>query len=359
MRRLAYGLVALTVAGCSSIGPRTVPRDRVDYANAMSDSWKDQILLNIVRLRYGDTPTFLDISSVISAYTVQAGAQATGAVNIGVPEDTQVLPNASAAIAASGGFNDRPTISYTPLSGRKFAQSLLQPIPPGAIFSLISAGYPVEVVVPVTVRALNGVYNHATLAGLRRPADPDFYPLVEAWRRIQLSRSFSMRIEKRGDEQLTIGVFASRLEPEVRRDIEFIGRTLNLKAVNGEILLQYGALQRTQNELAVLSRSMIEVLNELAADIEVPSEHASAGRTFGTAQLPENASLYDAPMVRIHSGPAPPTDPFAGVHYRGTWYWISDQDLRSKRSLTFLLLFFSLAETGVTPEAPVLTIPVQ
>jgi len=33
--------------------------------------------------------------------------------------------------------------------------------------------------------------------------------------------------------------------------------------------------------------------------------------------------------------------------------------MRSKRSLTFLLLFFSLAETGVVPEAPVLTIPVQ
>ena len=45
--------------------------------------------------------------------------------------------------------------------------------------------------------------------------------------------------------------------------------------------------------------------------------------------------------------------------YRGSWYWISDTDLSSKRSLTFLLLFFSLAETGVTPEGPVLTIPVQ
>jgi hypothetical protein len=49
----------------------------------------------------------------------------------------------------------------------------------------------------------------------------------------------------------------------------------------------------------------------------------------------------------------------AAVLYRGVWYWISDHDIHSKRSLTFLLLFFSLAETGVVPDSPVLTIPVQ
>lgn len=114
-------LALLAVTACRSIGPDSVPRDRVDYSNALADSWKDQIVLNIVRLRYGDTPTFLDVSSVISAYTRQVATQATGAVNIGVPEDSTVTPNASTNLSAGGSFNDRPTISYTPLTGRKFA----------------------------------------------------------------------------------------------------------------------------------------------------------------------------------------------------------------------------------------------
>ena len=83
---------------------------------------------------------------------------------------------------------------------------------------------------------------------------------MDALRRIQLSRSFSLRIEKRGDEQVTIGVFAARLDPELRRDLEFVKNTLNLKADNGEIALEYGALQRNPSELAVLSRSMIEIM---------------------------------------------------------------------------------------------------
>jgi hypothetical protein len=317
------------------------------------------MLLNIVRLRYGDTPTFMDVSSVISAYTLQGAVQAGGTVNVGVPGSSTTLPGGTGTVSAVGGYNDRPTISYTPLSGQKFARSLLLPIPPEAIFSLISAGYPADVVIPVTIRALNGIYNRTSQSGFRRPSEPEFDLLVDALRRIQLSRAFSMRFEKRGDDQIAIAVFASRPSPELQRDIDLVKKTLNLRAENGEIRLTYGALQRIPTELAVLSRSMIEVMAELAADIEVPAGHVAEGRTFPTPELSATASSYDRPQVRIQSGPVPPDDAFAAVSYRNTSYWISDRDLSSKRSLTFLLLFFALAETGVVPEAPVLTLPVQ
>jgi hypothetical protein len=352
--------IALALDGCSSIGPGSVPRDRVDYANALSDSWKDQMLLNIVRLRYADTPTFMDVSSVIAAYTIQVAANAGATANIGVPGNSTTLPNGTGSVGVAGGYNDRPTISYTPLTGAKFAKSLLKPIPPEAIFSLIAAGYPADVVLLATVRALNGVYNRTATGGQRRPSDPAFYPLVEAFRRIQASRVFSMRIEKRNEEEITIATFASRpLDPEVQRAVDFVRKTLNLNSENGETLLEYGAVQRSPGELAVLSRSMIEVMNEISADIEVPADDVADGRTYATAGPVSEASPYDQPRVKIQSGATPPNDAFTAVRYRDTWYWVSDHDYTSKRSLTFLLLFFSLAETGVVPEAPVLTIPVQ
>jgi len=215
-------------------------------------------------------------------------------------------------------------------------------------------------VIPLTVRALNGVYNRSIRGGVRQPADPDFYLLVEALKRIQLSRSFSLRVEKRGDEETAIAVFAApRLLPEVQRDVEFVHRTLNLSPKEGEVVLTYGALQRSGNELAVLSRSMLQIISHLAADVEVPPEDVADGRTFANTETGSDPNPLDTPQVRIHSGATAPSDAFAAVRYKDSWYWLDDSDFASKRGLTFLLLFFALAETGVVPQAPVLTIPIQ
>jgi hypothetical protein len=355
---LATGVVGVFVAGCSSIGPGSVPRDRIDYAGAIADSWKQQTLLNVVRLRYADAPTFMDVSSIIASYAFIGNVNAGVDVNIDLPGDSN-LPEAVGSIGGSGTYLDRPTLSYTPLTGDKFTRSLLRPIPPNAIFTLIASGYPADFMLQVTVRALNGVYNRSNAGGAARPADPEFYAMLDALRRIQLSGTFSLRLEKRGTDDTALIVISAPQSPDVQQDIALVSRVLNLVPEHGEITLTYGAVQRSPGELAVLSRSMIEILRELAAHIETPPEHVAAGRTFANIQLGPAPHARDQPIVRIHAGAIPPRDSFAAVPYHGTWYWIDDGDYDSKHAFTSLLLFFALAETGVQPQAPLLTLPVQ
>ena len=170
---VALIVALLVIASCSSVGPGSVRRDRVDYVGAVADSWKYQTLLNIVRLRYGDAPIFLDVSSVISSYTVQGTLMINGEI---ITDTTGSFVNPGAAAS----YTDKPTISYTPLTGDKFDKSLLRPLTPGTIFALIQAGWPADFVLRVTVRSINGIYNRASEGVQVRPADPEFYPLIEA-----------------------------------------------------------------------------------------------------------------------------------------------------------------------------------
>ena len=109
----------------------------------------------------------------------------------------------------------------------------------------------------------------------------------------------------------------------------------------------------------MLSRSMAEILIDLAAGIEVPAADIAEGRTAPSARVASAENPRDRPPVRILSGPAAPPDAFCAVHYRNVLFWIDDRDFASKRVFTLLMIFFSLAETGVTPVVPALTVPVS
>jgi hypothetical protein len=352
---LPLALAPILLAGaCASIGPATVPRDRADYIGAVADSWKEQTLLNIVRMRYGDAPSFVDVSSVISSYAFQGQVSANGQYATGQGAG----PGWLAGVGGTAGYADKPTITYTPLAGDKFAKSLLRPIPPGAIFELIQAGFPADGVLQLTARAINGLSNRSSLGGQTRDADPDFYAVLAALRRLQLSGEVSLRLEQRNGEELSILLLSSRTSPEAQRDLDFVLKTLRVKPAEGnQISLTFGAQPQKESEIAVLSRSMLGVLLEVASGIEVPGADVARGRAAPASRREDAADPRDRPLVRIRSGPGPPGDAYAKVHYRGGDYWIGDDDIASKRNFTFLMIFFALAETGTPAAAPVLTIP--
>ena len=361
-RRSLVGLVCgsfcCMLVGCASVGPGSVQRDRIDYVEAISDSSKDQLLLNIVRLRYGDTPIFMDVSSVVSGYTLEGQTQAGWTGNYG---NHTPSPTTTVGLGAMAQYSDKPTITYVPRSGKIFTESLIEPIPPAAIFSLINEGYAVDLIIPLTIRALNGVYNRTAAYSGRVQSDPAFYPLIEAWRRLQTSRRFSMHFERRGEDTLARVTLAPSTDPQVAQDVALVKKTLNLDSYKNELTITYGALQTRPDEVAILSRSMIQIMTVIASDMDVPAEHVSQGKTSANRVLGSNPPPLDLPLVRIHSGATRPSNVFSAVRYAhtGTWYWISSDDFTSKRNFSTILLLMSLAETGATAVAPMLTIPVQ
>jgi hypothetical protein len=257
---------------------------------------------------------------------------------------------------ARGRYTDRPTVSYVPLAGERFINGVLRPLPPQTVFALIEAGHPADFVLQMAVRAINDISNISRLPPRAHAGNPDFAELIAALRRIQRAGAIGMRTEKRDGHQVTLISIRSIVGGAAENDVRFVKQVLRLDPQKQEYRLASGSYRRDPDEILMLTRSIQEIMAELSVGVDVPGDDLAEGRATRIAQTPSRDG-HRAPFLQIRSGAEPPSDAFAAVHYRRLWFWVDDRDLSSKRVFMFLRMFASLAETGVVPQAAIVTIP--
>jgi hypothetical protein len=344
---------ASLLTGCVHLGPKTIPVDRFDYSTAVADSWKQQTLLNIVKLRYMDLPVFVDVASIVSGYSLQTG------VNVGGTVSSGAIPGDFAALGAQAVYTDRPTITYVPLTGEKFLRGLVTPIDPKNIFFMLQSGYAADFILGLTVESLNGVRNRSTAGGLVREADPEFLRALKLLREIQVAGAVGMRVEEDEAKNATALLFFRRedVSADIVEKAAEIRRLLRLSPDQTKFALTYSPVRGTDNELSVNSRSMMQIMGAFASYLDVPEAHLvdhSATPSFEHLAADDRTNV-----VRIHSGTDKPASFFAAVRYRDHWFWIDNGDWQTKRALTAVMFFFTLAETGSSDKLPLITIPAQ
>ena len=359
MAGTALALAAMTLAGCKHLGPKTVPVDRFEYSSAIAESWKQQTLLNIVKLRYMDLPVFIDVASVVSGYSMQTGVTVGG-----TSSSARAVQGDFASVNGQAIYTDRPTITYVPLTGEKFLRGLITPIDPKNIFFLLQSGYAADFILGLAVESLNGVRNRSTAGGAVREADPEFIQALELLRDVQNAGAFGMRVEEDKAKVSTGVVFFRRddVSPEIAAKGAELRRLLKLPADQQRFALSYSPMRGGENELAVNSRSMLQIMQAYASFVDVPEDHLkdrSAWPTFDRVSVAGNSANESRRVVRIYSGKQKPLNAFATVRYRDHWFWIDSSDLQSKRALTVIVFFFTLSESGGSDKLPLITIPAQ
>jgi hypothetical protein len=355
MRRLFMTVfIILWLTGCTNIGPQTVPRDRFDYNTAIADSWKEQTLLNIVKLRYADMPLFVEVASVVSGYTLE------GSVNIGgtVSSDDAVQGDFF-SMGTSGKYTDRPTITYAPITGTKFNESFMTPIPPKAILFLLQSGWPADMIFSIVVDSINGLRSRIAAGANKRLGDPEFYRLVALMRKIQKSGSMGMRIVKETDQKETTVLFFHRknIRPEILEAHQEINEILGLDPNRQETKVTFGLIPRTDNEIAMITRSTLQILVNLATQIDVPPLHVADGLTVSSLRPSDIAEETIGQLLAVKSGKEKSEHAFTAVNYEDHWFWIDKRDFRSKRTFAFVMIIFSLMESGGKEGLPLVTIP--
>lgn len=347
-------LLVLGPVGCRHFGPRSIVADRLPYNEAIASSWKEQTLLNIVKMRYADTPFFVDVPQITSGYQITGAASANGGVFPPVNPVSSFAQQLGLTLNLQGGYQDRPTISYTPQTGSQFIRNLTSPINPGSVMFLLQSGYPADVVFNLTVDSINGVRNRSVAGGELRPADPEFARIVQSLRKAQVAGHVGIRVSRDKDNKDSVAFFFhdKDIDPELARELAEVRRALRLNPEQSDFRVVFGAVAANPNEIAILSRSVIRILSELATFVDVPVEHQAGGIAPPIGETP----IDGPPPFRVLSCAKKPCDPFVAVCYEARWFWLEKSDFQSKRTLTYLLVLLALSDTGAKESLPVITI---
>lgn len=351
---LAVFLLTFWLTGClyPRFGPQSIPRDRAAYSTSLSDSWKEETLLNIVKVRYLDPPVFIDVGSIVASYTLAQNATIGGTIEPG--------GSSNATLGGSVALSNSPTITYTPLTGNAYIKGLVTSLPPELVFEAIQNGLPADSVLFSTFISINGLRNQrVSLEGIT-PADPDFHRVRALMRDIQVSGAVRLYLKENPNKEQTriIALRTNNIAPAVQAEIAELRRLLHLNMETTEFELTSAPLPSKDTEIAVQTRSIIELMKNMAAQVEVPPEDSAQHRAFPGFETGHEVPGV-IPLIRIRSSKQKPDDAFVTIHYRNSWFRLDDNDLASKAVFAQLMELFTMIEAGSKQSLPVVTIPAR
>ncbi|HEY1086089.1 MAG TPA: hypothetical protein VGE37_00295 [Archangium sp.] len=355
MRSVPLLLLGL-FSGCATLGPQTLPTVQAAYNDSLSLTQDTQFLLNIVRLRYRDTPAFLDVASLTTQQTMSSSTSIGGSAQL-VPS-----PIVGGSANFSGSMSVTPTTTFSPVRGDDFVKRLVAPMSLQTVTMVASSGWSIARVLQLTVDRLNQVTNAPTATGPTPDLPPDtsrFISLTRAMRVLQVSEQLSLSA-LRDDGSSDSGVLniddaSSQTEPS-----RTVHELLDLDPAVRRIRLTEDFTRRGPDILRVRLRSVLGAIFFLSQGVDVPAEHEKAGLVTVTKDVSgarfEWQRVLDG-IFRVRTSPSEPPRAAVKVKHRGHWFYIADDDLDSKATFMLLVQLFNMQAGRNAMPVPLLTIP--
>jgi len=364
IKRIGTSIIAfaalVTLVGCTSFGSSILAEERVNYNAALQITNDEQLLLNLVRLRYMDSTAFIEVSSITAQSSFQSGLQGGR-----VP-----LPSIAPMFGITGnlGYSTQPTLVYTPLQGEDFIRHLMSPLTLERLVLLYHSGWDIKRLFSLCLKEINEIHN-AT-----RAPHPDFVPSREI-------QKFARIVELLGDLDARGGIdLLAEPQPEgatpwyflhIATDVletpeaQDLAQLLDLQPGQTYYRLAYPSIQTgkvsSRDTIYVRPRSVLGIMSFLSQWVDVPTHNRENGRMddspYETSQSSDGGKSPDFPFS-IKSQTARPERAAVAVRYRNNWFFIDDADLKSKGTFSLLTQIFALQASAIPVTPPVLTLPV-
>ena len=399
---LIFGL-----AGCA-FQAKIIEHRHWELSDTIRQTHNEQLLLNIVRLRYDDMPYFLQVSGITTSFSAGANIGATGTI----PE--KLRPVTPKVLGLSGGlsYSESPVVTWSLPDSREYFGRLLAPMGTDQITALANSGWDPTRILRVGIKKMNRLRNkdYRVEQGIITPSSYgefmealklmnelyidgliDFaygvkssmgagkIPLEKMDTRaipqglqyglqfmtrddpkvfepLKLFKPLFLRFSKRSDDDPRARRLRKLLDLNPNKYSFGIVDTANsgveqLRSESGK-LSQVFEPGTNLDEIVVNTRSMMEVLFFASAYVQAPNEEVSskAARDIGPVE-----PLWFNVLSSQHE----PPDAWLKVKFRGYWFYIPTSDLSSRASFGMLDAIFESVVGNVPGAKPLLTLPVK
>lgn len=397
---LLFGLLAFTTTGCL-YGPRAFRSSHALHNEALRARIDEELLLNLVRLRYRDSPLFLQVGSVVTQFEVSGGVGLSGSL----------VESGSDSLGANAnvGWSEQPTYTFTPLQDDEFVRRMLTPLDVELVVLLQRSGWSIARVLRLTVQNLAGIDNAASASGPtpdRAPAFEGFMRIAKALRALQRQDAIKLVYEEQpaelsppvaistvqGADLVSAAQANLRFRPvagspsqvvltQVEKtpvlwvspgmsdsaELEELESMLGLSSdsfrfeiVAGEGMAGLQSAPR-ENAIVMSMRSLLGMFFYLSHGIDVPEVHTEEGLVTVTRDA--EGQVFDwrqltGDILRVKTSPIRPKGAAVAVPYRGHWFYVEDSDLESKSTIALLIKLLNMSADSDISGGPTLTLPV-
>ena len=356
------------LSGCS-MGPKALKGNRLDYNVSIQKSNNEELLINLVRAKYYEPLFFLQVGSISSSFSYTVSAALGGTI---YSKGADVFAN-SISPELGAGYGEKPTITYTPVQGEQALKQLMEEINLDRFLLLTRVGWSIDSLMWTVVQRIGELNNYDP--GITKcVADPygKFLDLAEIFRRMQSRGDIEfVGVDKEGKGTMQLRYAGPEEASEVENLLGIKPERIN--ASDGKIIssikltpvrdLTVG-LRETErhNAVSIKFKSCFGMLYDLARNVEVSEKDVEKGLTQDFKPLGENTmkrkGLHRG-LIKVRNSSARPSDAYVSIFYRGRWYYIADDDARSKAYFVLVGMIFSLQAGELHTAQPLLTLPVN
>ncbi|MDP3268159.1 MAG: hypothetical protein Q8M40_03840 [Legionella sp.] len=332
------------LSGCAHIGPKIVHRDRYDYNIAIANSNKQELLLNMVRLRYDQVPMFLHIGTISASSKLVKSGALTGRIT---------FPSGLSSYGETSGtgvieYTDNPIFNYVPYDDKDYTTQLLRPISLRELSLLLQSAWSISRVFRLLMQQTGSSVNAPSAARTTSTIPPnykEFEQMVNVLSEMQQNDAFTWyySADKYKIEKLILKIRSNYHLSA--KNLQILNRS-DIRIKDNKIIFSRNP---SPGEVYLSTRSVLGILNYLSKGVMVPPEDAKA-HLLTTTRYP-NGKLFDwqqvlHDMMKIQYCSTKPEITAVSILYRGRWFYIDDRDGGSKKTLILLSHILGLISSG-------------